>query len=222
MQCVPFDAYDFFGYLACGLLTVVGMELVLGFPPVLDLEPTLVSSSLLLLGVYIAGQMAATPAKALLEDGFVGRILGKPSTTLFRRKASLLGRLLLPGYYKPLPHLIADRIRGRAELEGIQETGETLFLHVRYSPDILANEKLILKLDAFINKYGFCRNVSFTTLVFGIALVTEALHVGDQALFEYGVTALVASVLLFYRYLKFYRQYAFEMFNVYGAKEGSR
>jgi hypothetical protein len=32
MEKLPFDPYDFFGYIASGLLFVVGMNLVLGYP----------------------------------------------------------------------------------------------------------------------------------------------------------------------------------------------
>ncbi len=35
MNRIPFVTYDFFGYLASGLLVVIGMELTLGFPRVL-------------------------------------------------------------------------------------------------------------------------------------------------------------------------------------------
>ena len=37
----------------------------------------------------------------------------------------------------------------------------------------------------------------------------------DLELIKYGIVALVAGVLLVYRYLKFFRQYSYEMFNTY-------
>ena len=41
----------------------------------------------------------------------------------------------------------------------------------------------------------------------------------DPEQVKYGIVALVAGVLLVYRYLKFFRQYSYEMFNAY-AKGG--
>ena len=34
MNRIPFATYDFFGYLASGLLLIIGMDLALGFPRV--------------------------------------------------------------------------------------------------------------------------------------------------------------------------------------------
>src|ERR1700681_2539083 len=108
MDRIPFDPYDFFGYLASGLLLVVGMDLVFGFPHILGQDLKAVETTLLLLAVYIAGQMIATPAKALVEDGIVDKILGRPNVNLCRQKRPWLRWLLFPGFYKPLPTQIRE------------------------------------------------------------------------------------------------------------------
>jgi hypothetical protein len=61
------------------------MEFALGFPRVLgqDLRPIEVVA--LLLAMYVGGQLIATPSKAVLEDGFVEKILGRPNVNLFRQ-----------------------------------------------------------------------------------------------------------------------------------------
>src|ERR671914_607964 len=51
------------------VLIVVGMELVLGFPPIIARSLTVVETAVLILSVYVAGQLVATPAKLVLEDG---------------------------------------------------------------------------------------------------------------------------------------------------------
>ena len=218
MDRIPFDPYDFFGYLASGLLVVVAMELLLGFPKVIGQELKAVDAALLIVGIYVAGQIIATPAKALLEDGFVGRILGRPSENLLLASTPLLKRLVFPGYVKPLPDTIKKKILERAAREGVTDTGERLFLHVRYLPEILTNEKLMAKLEIFVNKYGFTRNLSFTSLMIGAGLLLKACVEGDLELRKFGVTAMAVGVLLFYRYLKFFRQYSFELLNQYGGK----
>jgi hypothetical protein len=216
---LPFDPYDFFGYLASGLLVVVGMDIAFGFPRILGRDLKIVDSAVLLLAIYVVGQIIATPAKALLEDGLVDRILGRPSVNLFREKKPFIRGLLFPGFYKSFPEQIRKRILARATAEGINTPGEALFLHVRYAPEVLNNEKLMAKLSGFINKYGFTRNLAFTCLAVGIALLIRVQFTPDVELRKYAITALVAAVLLLYRYLKFFRQYSYEMFNTYGGKK---
>jgi hypothetical protein len=218
MDRIPFDPYDFFGYLASGLLVLVGMDVVLGFPHILGRDFEVVDTALLVLAVYIAGQLIATPAKAALEDVIVGKILGPPSVNLFRDKKPRLRRLLFPGFFKALPEPIRTRILAKAASEGVSGTGEALFLHVRYHPSTKADEKLLAKLGEFLNKYGFARNLAFTCVVVGFALLIKSAVAYSPEVARYGYIALVVGALLFYRYLKFYRQYAYELFNSYGGK----
>ncbi len=216
MNQVPFDPYDFFGYLAAGLLIVVGMDLTFGFPHVLGRDLKVVDTAVLILGVYVAGQLIATPAKAFLEDGIVDKILGSPNVNLFRTKKPWIRWFLFPGFYESLPVAICSRILAKATREGVSGTGEALFLHVRYHPEILGNEKLLTKLGSFLNKYGFARNLAFTSLLVWIALLVKSRSAASPELAQYAYTALAAAVLLFYRYLKFFRQYSYELFNTYG------
>jgi hypothetical protein len=218
MDRIPFDPYDFFGYLASGVLVLVGMQLVFGFPQLLGHELRLFDSALVLLGVYVGGQLVATPAKAFLEDLVVGKVLRRPSVNLFESTKPPVRGFIFPGFYKPLPGSIRKRIIDRAASDGISPTGEELFLGVRYKAETLENESLMRKLDTFISKYGFSRNLAFTSMLVSVALFLKSLLSGDHDLAKYAVTSFIAGILLFYRYLKFFRQYSYELFNVYGGK----
>jgi hypothetical protein len=217
---IPFDPYDFFGYLASGLTLVVGMQLVLGFPPVLGRDLKAVELTGLVIAVYVAGQLAATPAKAVLENGLVALVLGRPSVNLFRERRPLLrGQVLFRGYYTPVSAAARKRVLERARDEGMAEVGESLFEHVRFSAEVRDNEKLQARLNAFLNKYGFARNLAFVSLLVGAALAVRAWWIDpDPALAKYAVTALVAGGALVYRYLKFFRQYSYELFNTWARK----
>lgn len=218
MDRLPFSPYDFFGYLASGLLVVAGMDLTFGFPAVLGRDFTMVESAILLLVVYVTGQIIATPAKALLEDLLVARILRRPNINLLEKKKPCLRGLIFPGYYQPLPEQARKRVLARAESEGIKGIGEDLFLHVRYNPQVLENVKLMDRMNSFLNQYGFHRNLSFSALIVGVTLILKlklGLDVSPE-LGMYATVSLVGGVLLFYRYLKFFRQYSYEMFNTYG------
>lgn len=215
MNRLPLQPYDFFGYLGSGLLVVVGMQFVLGFPEVIGHDFHFVEGAILFLGVYVAGQMMATPAKVVLEDIVVEKILGRPHTVLFEGKRPRIRGFLFPGYYKHLPESVQKAVISKSAPDGKQLEGESLFLHVRYAPSIRDDERLISRLGNFLNQYGFNRNLAFTSIVIGSALVLKSHASADALLFQYGLTALIAGVVLFYRYLKFFRQYSYELFNTY-------
>jgi hypothetical protein len=222
MDKLPFAPYDFFGYIASGFALLAGMQLAFGFPPVLGRQQSLVESLFLLLAVYVVGHVLATPAKGLLEDVIIDRILKRPSVNLLREKKPKGRGFLFPGYYKPLPTGIAAGVRERALNEGMRSEGEELFLHVRYSSDTRSDERVLGRLDSFRNQYGFNRNLSFTTLLIGAVLLVRAALLHNNEMRAYGIGALVLGVLLFYRYLKFFRQYSYEMFNCYRPKQQGR
>jgi hypothetical protein len=218
MDKIPFDPYDFFGYLASGLLVLVGMQLVLGFPRVFGRELHFLESALLVLAVYVAGQIVATPAKAILEDLVVDKILRPPSINLLETKKPRLRGLLFPGFYKPLPEATRRKVLEKAVSEGVNLIGEEFFSHVRYGPQIIENTNLLADLNTFLSRYGFSRNLAFTSAIVGVALLSKGLLLGNDELEKYGAAAVIAGVLLFYRYLKFIRQYSYELFSVYGGK----
>ena len=217
MDKIPFNPYDFFGYLASGFVLAVGMDAVFGFPKILGREPGVIESIALLIAVYVGGQLVATPAKALLEDGLVEKILKRPSVNLFLEQKPRIRGLMFPGFYAPLPSETRKRILNKAKTVGINTTGEDLFLHVRFEPATLENAKLMERLSSFLNLYGFNRNLSFVAMLVGVGLLVAARYLPgqDAATWKYGLSLVVAGILLLYRYLKFFRQYSYELFNTY-------
>ena len=222
MDKLPFAPYDFFGYIASGFAFLAGVQLAFGFPPILGHQQTLIESLFLLLAVYVVGHVLAMLAKATWEDLVAHRLLKPPSVNLFREKRPRLRGLLFPGYYKPLTSPTRTAIRERARCEGVHDDGEELFTHVRFSPAVRGDERLISRLDGFRNQYGFNRNLSFTTLIVAVMLLARARVVGNAEMRWYGVATAILAVALFYRYLKFFRQYSYEMFNCYRPKQHGR
>ena len=115
MKDFPFEPYDFFGYLASGFLIIAGLEILIGVPQVFGKSLQTFDILILTLSAYIFGQIIATPAKFILEDIIIKRLLSSPSETLMRgAEEKSIGRFLLPGYYAPLPGAISTRIRIRS------------------------------------------------------------------------------------------------------------
>jgi hypothetical protein len=157
----------------------------------------------------------------VLEDQVIGRVLWRPNVNLFRaRRRRGMWPVLFPGFYAPLPEEIRERVLGRAKREGINGTGEALFLHVRYSAATLADEKLMARLKGFLGQYGFARNLAFTSLLIA-AVMAAKIWMASPAppgLAREAFVALGVGILLFYRFLKFYRQHSFELFNAYAGR----
>lgn len=70
-------------------------------------------------------------------------------------------------------------------------------------------------MDTFLQLYGFCRNASFSLFASAVLLGGAWLRCGTWEYALYGIVALLASVGMLYRYLKFYRQYSYELFTAY-------
>ena len=224
MVRVPFDSYDFFGHLAAGTLLLGVGTAASGTHDLIVGDLSLLSQALLLLGAYILGQAVATPAKAVLEDLIIKRILGVPTKNLLSEQRPRMVGLLFPGYYKPLPSGIRTQVRA-AIGEHSEEDDETLFLKARYSKSVVENDEVLRRLQVFLSRYGFARNVSFSGLLGAIFLFVTCLITIQCSLVPLAWALLTVSLLLFYRYLKFYRLYALEVLTVWASSRqeiGSR
>jgi hypothetical protein len=111
----------------------------------------------------------------------------------------------------------------KAVAEGLSEASadESLFLHVRFRDYIRQDEALMARLGAFLNKYGFNRNLSFVAFLFAIAVMLSKPFDLSTDVTRYALLSLSAGVLLFYRYIKFFRQYSYELFNAYAGRDSA-
>jgi hypothetical protein len=193
------------------------LEIGFGVPQILGKNHEALDLVLIAFAAYIAGQLVATPAKAVLEDVFARRILGAPAKLLMLpKKERPWYWFLVPGYCAPLAPSLQEEVRERAKKEGLTDlTAENLFQHVRYRPYILADAGLMSRLQVFLIRYGFARNLSFVALVFAAVAWWRADSSTTAELARYASVALLSGVLLLYRYLKFYRLYTFELLATY-------
>lgn len=219
MNNIPFDPYDFFGYLAAGILLMVGMDILFGFPHIIGADLKLIDSGIVVLMAYVAGQLVAGPSRLVLETLMIGNLLQRPSVNLFRKRRPWMRWIWFPGYYEPLPAEISARVLEKAREGGIAAEGEPLYLYVRYNDATLANERLMKRLDSFLDKYGFSRNLAFTCFLLTAAFFVKNKLTPSPELLKYGVTAVIGGVLLFYRSLKFYRQNSYELFNTFAGRK---
>jgi hypothetical protein len=216
---VPFSVYDFFGYLASGFLLLVGLAAAFVGSDDWQKTPPVVVGVLLIVVAYSTGHIIANIAGYCIESKLVGKVLGRPSTVLFDTGRSTRLGPLFPGYFSPMPAAQQQRVLDKSRAAGIDETGDALFFHCWAT--VKADDAVLARLNTFLNLYGYCRNTCVSLLLVGAALLSGALifssaHTGNLVSPGWcACAALLGAVGLFYRYLKFFRQYSFEVFTSY-------
>ncbi len=215
MTRFPFSVYDFFGYLASGFLLLETVDYVVDGQWILVDSSSVVSIAFWTIVAYITGQILASPSAWLLERTIVGRLLQRPSINLFRDAPKYWWTKLFPGYFTPLPVAIREKVLQTAESDGITEKGEAIF--VLAFGKVKSDKDTMARLSSFLNLYGFCRNVCFTSLLATLLVAIGSFWGGSLEKLPWALIALVGSAGMFYRFLKFYRQYSYELFITYAA-----
>lgn len=121
MKDIPFNFYDFFGYLAPGFVILVVLGFVVFGPLVLLINPGVVSGTLVIGAAYLIGHILSGPSIWLLERIVAKGWLEAPSVNLFWHGPRGRCTKFVFGYYmKPLPRQIAKEVLERARKEGYE------------------------------------------------------------------------------------------------------
>jgi hypothetical protein len=209
---IPFVAYDFWAYLSAGFLLLFGFDSIAGTKLVMRDSWTVIQAVIAVSVAYALGQLVASASSALFERLLVGKLLGYPRLALFgKSKAHRWVKRLLPTYFETLPTDTQSKVLEKAKSEGVTSPGESLFLlafaKARETPAILS------RLDNFLNMYGFARNIALVALLdAGLFYWSYMQAEGPAEHLLYSRLALLVGIGMLYRYLKFFRLYAHEVF----------
>ena len=221
MSSVPFTVYDFFAYLSSGTVLVALADYISGEQWLLREKLPPGAWVVLLILAYVTGHAVAHLSSIVFEQGLVQRVLGRPSATLLsghtKNKAAAF---LFRGYYRPLPETTRSRLQAQATLRGFAGEGEALFLHALAV--VTKDERSQKRLDEFRNVYGFARNMAFSLLVVAIALGAGFSLRHRLVDAEWTALSAVLGVIMLYRYLKFFRQYSYQLFLTYAELDASK
>jgi len=217
MTKLPFSVYDFFGYVFSGFIIVASVDFATGAS--ILLRPDMpVHYGLLLTGLaYLVGHVVAIPSSIILEKFLIGRVFGRPSAHMLEEKKKGLLPFLFPVFYTPFPSKTREAILNKAKSQGHDTPGEDLF-YLAFSK-VKDLEKPAIRINNFLNLYGFSRNVSFA---FFISFWIFAIVGYPCKTFCFpAVGALAMSCGMFLRYLKFYYLYSKEIYLTYLNLEGT-
>jgi hypothetical protein len=208
---IPFSVYDFFAYLSSGTVVLATVDYTWGLGVLETKEVGTLMGTALVILAYVTGHIVSQFSSLLFEHTIVKRVLNRPLALLLGAKPSwIVFAWIFPNFHRPFPEHTQGRIRGQAVARCCNSEGEGLFLHA-YSL-MTANERLQARLDDFRNQYGFARNMSFAFLVSAITIAVAHFDGAHRVSLRWSLLAAFASVSLFYRYLKFFHQYSYELF----------
>ncbi len=216
MSRLPFTVYDFFAFLSSGSIVLAALAYLFGPRVLFESQPTVADWVVLIFAAYILGHVVAQFSARLYESFFVEKFLGLPSETLMGGRRKSWPHIFWL-YYNSLEKETQERIEQRKKVHKFHGTGKALFAHifgvVKHDADTLT------RLDEFLNTYSFCRNVSLAFLVVAILIWVGPINGRPPLSWLWGVVSLALAVVMFYRYLKFFRQYSYELFVTYAEME---
>ncbi len=220
MNKIPFSVYDFFAYLSSGAVVLATVDYVWGLG-VLEREKVGAALGIaLVILAYVTGHIVAQFASWLLEHTIVKRVLQRPLSLLMGAKPRwVVFGWIFPNFHRALPEATRQRVKEQAAARNCAATGEALFLHA-YSI-VTMNERAQARLDDFRNQYGFARNMCFAFLVSAIVILVSNKYGTHPVRLRWALLAGFASLALFYRYLKFFHQYSYELLLRYAELPGA-
>jgi hypothetical protein len=223
MDRLPLTLYDVLACVVSGLVLLVEGDTAFGADRLLQGDLSLASSVVVVIGAYILGHVVAHLSGFLFERAFVRAYLGAPDEVLLRERRRGIRAFIFPGYFDPLSELERGNILAKGKGVGLDPAGREIFSYALPRVRRAASGSGSGKLETFLNLYGFCRNTSFAVLCAGGLLLVGGwlapwqLLGGPAAEACWGVASILVGVILFYRYLKFFRLYTAEVYHTYAA-----
>lgn len=211
MERVPFSVYDFFAYLSAGSILIVTGDYIWKFGLLTQEKVNSILGIALIILAYVLGHIVAHFSSWILEYGIAKRLLKSPSESLFGAQPRWkFLKQIFRAYHRELSPSTQERIDQQKKIRNCHAAGESLFQHAY--PLVTAIDRYQARLDEFRNLYGFARNMSLAFFVASLLLFVAHWTGPNPARLRWAVLALVCSVSLFYRYLKFFWQYSFELY----------
>ena len=167
---------------------------------------------------YVAGHIVAVFAQLLIETFVVSKLISKPIVLqLGFKKANFFERTigaLVGRYYEALEEKVQAKVREGAQSILSVPKGQKLepedILQAGFRKSFSVDGTRV-RIDSFLNQYGFCRNISFVALIATLVIGWKSYY----AELPYEGFALSSSVIIFVamflRFVKFYASFQAEV-----------
>jgi hypothetical protein len=223
-QWFPLTDYNFYAYITAGMLFIAVMDYTFA-GSVLSQRPqwTVVQVVFWAASAYVIGQLLAWPAAAILEHGIARTFLHAPVAVLLglreqRLRERTFAKLFAKREYTPFPEQVREHIFQKAadtlkvhrsELNDPETVFEVAYSVVNSVPGAAT------RVDQFRNMYGFSRNISFVALTAVLVLSVQLYLTPTKLTAGLLALALIMSIGMFGRFLKFYASFSREILRTY-------
>jgi hypothetical protein len=218
----PFTNYDFYAYLTAGMIVIAAFDYVFTGATLAQQDWTLVNGFFWAALAYLLGQILAIPSSALFEHVIARGVFHPPTSILLglrspRKREKLIAVVFGAREFSPLPEpnrtRVVDKLAGILDIDVAAVSGEAAF-HCAF-PRARSIGDTASRLDTFLNQYGMSRNVSFASgLAAAMMCAAVSAHPTSVNWALFG-GAVVLSIGLFIRFLKFYAAYSREVFRTF-------
>jgi hypothetical protein len=207
-------AYDAVGCLACGLLILAACEA--GYDGRWLIERNWSPAAIGLCGVVAVclGRIVSAASRLLIDEWFVGGCLPRPWLTLLSAKSCLRRGwkpIVFSGYFRPLPEGARELVERATKRETSGERASSIDprAFAKYS----ASERERNRLLQFCSFYRtMCVGLLVVAAVLVSGIICHCLFSSwgqaESRKLGYAFLALLESVGMLYRYLKYLRQHA--------------
>lgn len=223
----PFTDYDFYAYITAGVIVIASFDYALfGSVLVSRTEWTVVQGVFWTMLSYLVGHITAGLSSFLFEQTLTKKVFRSPILIILGLKSprwfERLFSSLFAHEYSPFPSFSSDgvieKLTGklncdRANLPDAETLFQTAFSVARYE----ASSEL--RLNQFMNLYGFCRNVAFAFVLASILLTWKLNFHPAPADGWLIAAAVIMAIGMYGRFLKFYSAYTRETFRAFGRKD---
>lgn len=227
-RLIRFSDYDVLAYVTSGLLALALADILGATHFVIGANWSVSEGILTVLSSYALGHLLATPSAWLLDEKLVWGLLNRPSQTLMGNRPDhgfrgFIAKTILRNYYTPLNSSLQVRLVRIIKTRNLQDAEGLFWLAF---PEVKSDPMAYGRMSAFLNLYGFSRNVAFVLGLGGVALIATSLlgflPIPNDNRVWFGLAAIVGSFGMLHRYLKFYRLYGVEVFTTFDAMERRR
>jgi len=219
----PLTSYDFYSYLACGMVFLIGLDYCYTSGQLLRHDWTVFQGTIAIALAYIVGQIIAIPASMIFEHWLVRNILRPPAVVMLSEQQSriehFIEKFLIGRHYSPLPKNVIHRIYNRAQEEtNLSHTELQADVYEVIAPALVNarnSQETTKRIDFFRNQYSFSRNVSFSSLLVFFFLCDSSFRLSGKVEVNAILFSIFVCIGMFVRFLKFYSSTSAEVLRSY-------